>query len=136
MKTYSSLKNSPFSILFLQKLLIMQTSKYIDILFYTAAFVTFGGIIMHISAEPTGWKLVTLGASGMLLIRLFKMFPKHKNNPKPKYNRLPMYQLLSSSALILAAYFMFKESNTWGAAVLFSAIMEFYISLRLQKENK
>jgi Ca2+/Na+ antiporter len=72
--------------------------------------------------------IFSVGAAFLIYIQL--MYTIDNKNADSRQKRLTRNGLFSSLFLVIAAYFMFKDSNSWVVAVLIYALSTLFISFR------
>ena len=80
--------------------------------------------------------IFAFGAGLMIYFQILLSFHVHRDDVDKRTQRLTRTGLFSSLLLALAAYFMFKNSNSWVVAVLIYALSSFFLSFRGNENNK
>lgn len=104
------------------------SSKNFQFLYISAIVLTLAGAVLHLVLVRFSTYIFSAGALLLIILHLINVF-KTKTEDKQQ-ERLTRIGLIASLFLALAAYFMFKDSNSWVVAVLLYALITFYISFR------
>ncbi|MDD3080485.1 MAG: hypothetical protein PHH37_15475 [Paludibacter sp.] len=106
------------------------SKKTFQSLFTAGAFVTFIGAMIQLFNLSFAAYVFSVGSLTLILLQFFVVLKNTTENKAEQ--RLHRIGLLSSLLLALAAYFMFKGSNSWVVAVLIYALINLYLSFRIK----
>lgn len=104
----------------------MNKQKLTNTLFYISTLLIVAGILLKISDYSNAVYVFLSGAMAFTISRVINLY----NSSDRKKGRIPQIQLFSGISLVVAAWFMHKDSNSWSVFVLITAIIELYASFR------
>lgn len=108
----------------------MKKKQLINNLYYFAALTVIAGIVSFLSGETNAPYIYT---TGCILYATSRGMHFYIMKPD-KSDRIPQIQLLGSVLLVVSAYFMLKESNSWSLFLFLTAIIEIYTSFRTKEQ--
>lgn len=104
----------------------MNKQKLTNTLFYISTLLIVAGILLKISDYSNAVYVFLSGAMTFTISRAIILY----NSSDRKKGRILQIQLFSGICLIIAGWFMHKDSNSWSVFVLLSAVIELYASFR------
>ena len=99
--------------------------------FYFASLLVIAGILLKISGQEIALPVMLTGSIWFASVRIISAL----KNKDRKRSRLPMIQMMSAISLLVAAYFMYKMSNSWAVFILITAVLESYASFRMDDKK-
>ncbi len=100
--------------------------------YYFAALLVISGILLKVANNDLAVPVMLTGSVAYAIVRIIVAV----NNKDKKYSRIPMMHLVSAVSLLVGAYFMYQESNSWAVFVLITAAIEIYASFRMDEKNR
>jgi|SRR5665647_2242717 len=114
----------------------MTVKKPSQFLFISGGTLIIVGAVAQLFNIAQAPYIFAFGAGLIIYFQILLSFHVHRDDVDIRTQRLARTGLFSSLLLALAAYFMFKGSNSWVVAVLIYALSSFALSFRGNPESK
>lgn len=104
--------------------------KKFNQIFTAGALITIAGALLKLLTIQYAAYIFSIGAAMIIILQLLNTL--NAKDEDFRQQRLTRIALISSLFLAVAAYFMFKDANSWVVFVLLYALTSLFLSYRMK----